>query len=802
MFKIISNPSKQDLICAHCGDVCPDEHPVKSDLDFCCNGCEVIFTLLNENGLGDYYHYETNPGISKRDGRQKSFEFLDDPEVVQKLLVFHEGNVAKILLKLPQIHCASCVWLLENIHKLNEGVMASRVNFLKQEAVITFNIEKISLRELVSLLTKIGYEPELNLGKLEEQKYLASDKTLLYKLGLAGFSFGNIMLLSFPEYFGFAESDFRFYLGYINIALSIPVLLYSGKDYLTSAYRTLKFRKLSIDVPIAVGMLTLFFRSTYEILSHTGEGYLDSLAGFVFFLLIGRWFQQFTFQSISFDRDFKSYFPISAHIKIDNIWSTVTLDKLNPGDYLQIRNEEIIPADGAIISGKGKIDYSFVTGESEPVIKSVGDKVFAGGKQSGSNLEICLTKNVDQSYLTKLWDDDSFRMDKDASTQSLINVVGKYFTVTILIIGLLTLAYWMVVDPSLAFNSFTAVLIVACPCALALAIPFTYGNILRILSRRSLFIKNVQAIERIQKVDHIVFDKTGTLTDNQQMTIRSNEYPLTEEHSRLLKTAVGHSNHPVSRALFSYLEGQPYSHCDFFEEITGKGIHAVIDGKTVKVGSADYILTDTEKVNKKGLFVKIGDLPVINFNVENKLREGVAHLVNNLETGYPISILSGDNDKERQRLESIFPSGTKIHFNQSPADKLQYIKNLQADGSTVMMIGDGLNDAGALKQSDIGLVISDESNNFTPACDAIIGADKFSFLLSYLKFLRSSVYLIYGAFILAFLYNTIGLYFAVTGQLSPVIAAILMPLSSVTVMIYGVLSSYFLFHYFMRKSLR
>ncbi|MBK9152200.1 MAG: heavy metal translocating P-type ATPase metal-binding domain-containing protein [Saprospiraceae bacterium] len=791
MFKKVSAGEK--LKCTHCGDECPEEHPIIDGRHFCCNGCEVVYSLLTENGMGAYYNFEENPGISRRSALRKNFDFLDAPDVVEKLLVFREGRIAKIILKLPQIHCSSCIWLLENLSRLNEYILHSRVDFVKQEATITFDIEGISLKKLAELLSLIGYEPELNFQKLEESKSLTRDRTLLYKLGLAGFSFGNIMLLSFPEYLGFAEADFRFYLGYINILLAIPVLLYSGMDYLRSAFFALKYRQINLNVPIAIGMLTLFFRSSYEIISHTGEGYMDSLAGFVFFLLIGKWFQQYTFSAISFDRDFRSYFPISAHLKSGEQWTTVTLDKLKSGDIISVRNEEIIPADGIILQGDARVDYSFVTGESDPVVKNKGDKVFAGGKHLGPAVEILLTKSVDQSYLTRLWEEDSFSTDKDANTQTIIDRVGRYFTLTVLAISLATFLYWSIVDPSLSFNSFTAVLIVACPCALALAIPFTYGNILRILGKKFFFMKSVRTIERIQSATHIVFDKTGTITDHKTMELIPVVENLTPSERVILYTIVSQSNHPVSRAIAHFLGNSGLVALDYFEEYPGKGIQAGTKEHSVKLGSPLFITGKQDQTHQKSVMVEIDGKVKAIFNTVNKIREGVPELIDSLAKNYKLSVISGDNEKEMSRLKAVFPAGSTLLFNQSPADKLQYIKILQAAGEKVIMIGDGLNDAGALRQSDAGIVISDDNNNFTPACDAIINARVFDRLLFYLTYLKKAEYLIWGAFVLAFFYNTAGLYFAVRAMLSPIIAAVLMPLSSVTVMVYGVISGYLLF---------
>ncbi len=792
MFKLRKPEDFTALKCTHCGDECPDDHLVYDDHHFCCNGCQVVYTVLKDHGLGDYYSFESNPGISQKSIQNKNYVFLDDEDVVNNLLEFREEHLAKISFSLPQIHCASCIWLLENLTKLQPGVLSSRVNFLSKKATVSFNPDKISLRKLVEQLAAIGYPPELNLQKLSSSK-TGTDRSLYYKLGLAGFSFGNIMLLSFPEYLGFQHASVKFYLGYINIILSLPVILYSGFDYLRSAWWTVKMRQINIDIPIAVGMLTLFFRSVYEIMSATGEGYLDSLAGFIFFLLIGKWFQHYTFYSIAFDRNYKSYFPISAMLKTDHGWESRSLDKLDTGDTLLVKNEEIIPGDAILLKGTASIDYSFVTGESDLLKKVSGDKLFAGGKNIGSNIQIQLLKRVDQSYLTKLWDEDAFSIDKESRTQTLIAKVGRYFTITIMSIAVLTLIYWLIVDKSLAFNAFTAVLIVACPCALALALPFSYGNILRILGKRLFYLKNVQVIDRIQQVDEIIFDKTGTITDHKNLMAINMGRLLTAEEQYMIKSTVFQSNHPLSKAIFNTLADGDYTQdVTEFYEYTGQGITAKIKEQIIKVGSSLFV-TGAASETQKGVFVSINGEVITWFNPEHQLRNGVKELVNTLGKNYAITILSGDNDKEADRMKSFFPAHAHMIFNQTPLDKLNYVKQKQSSGHSVIMIGDGLNDAGALMQSNVGIVISEDSNNFTPACDAILGAKAFDKLLYFLTKLKQARYIILGAFVLAFLYNVLGLYFAVRGELSPVVAAILMPISSINVIAYGLLSSTWLF---------
>ena len=786
--------TKIDLSCAHCGIPCTPTDLKVEDNYFCCHGCQTVFQLLHEHHLDDYYRFTESPGLNPNTENQ-DYHFLDDHAIIQKLLDFRENEFSRVTLHLPQIHCSSCLFLLENLNRLNKGVIESKVNFNAKKASILFNANNISLKELVQLLSKIGYEPRLNLDSLEGDLPITNkSRKLLYQIGLAGFCFGNIMLLSFPEYLGFDKASYLFHIGYINIILATPLLLYSGFDYIKSAWQGIKLRHLNIDLPIALGMVTLYSRSVYEILSHQGEGYLDSFAGFIFFLLIGKWFQQKTFDRLDFDRNYKSYFPISVLTKSGGDWISQSINNLKNDDVILVKNQQLVPADGVLLNGKARLDYSFVTGESALINKAIGDQVYAGGKHNGSSIEVKITKQVDQSYLTQLWNEETFKNKSISNTQNLINGISKYFTIIVLLIAAGSFISWSIIDSNQMYQVFTAVLIVACPCALALSIPFSYGNILRLLAKIGLYIKDTATIENIQDITHIIFDKTGTITDSSQLDVSfDSSYRFTDQIGSIIKTACFHSSHPLSRAIVSFLDTSIITDIEEYKEHIGKGIEAMALGHQVKIGSEEFIFNTSKLENGKGVFVEIDGNYFGRFSFNPKLRSGIKDILKELSNHYTLSMLSGDNDGQRQEMAKLFNSESVLHFDQSPHDKLEFVKQLQNQGQKVMMIGDGLNDAGALKQSDVGIVISDKVNNFSPACDAIIEAKLFSNFRKIIQFLIKSKYLIYGSFALAFLYNFIGLLFAITGNLTPVVAAILMPISSITVILYGLAGTFLLF---------
>ncbi len=791
---------KEQLKCIHCGDDCGPAPIIWNEKPFCCHGCQTVYQLLNENQMDKYYELETSPGIkikTEQVPNEEKYAFLEIDEIKERLLDFSDSGISKVRFFIPSIHCASCIWLLENLHTLNQGIIQSSVNFPKKEVSVTFNENGISLRKLVELLASIHYVPEISQQSLEKPTKAKSDHSLLIKIGIAGFSFMNAMLYHFPQYLPGSENletDFRLVFAWLSFFLSIPVLVYCGNDYFLSAYKSLRKKIISIDLPIALGLITLFVQSTIEIVGGHGIGYFDSLTGLVFFLLIGKWYQSKTYAALTFERNYKSYFPVAV-TKVTNAGNeTIPLDKLKAGDRILIRNQELIPADSTIQKGKASIDYSFVTGESIPVSKNEGDFVFAGGRQTGSAIELLVQKEVEQSYLTQLWNQDNQTEKATPPISLLINKVSQYFTVIIITIALTAGSFWYSKDIEKAVFAFTSVLIIACPCALALTIPFTFGSTIRQFGRKGLYLKNTDVIERLSKIKSIVFDKTGTITHTQSSRTEFVGNPLNSEQLRKIKSLVFHSTHPLSKIIFNTIRGNEILKVESFKEIPSLGISGKIDGKTINMGSR-YFVTGEEKPEedlRTQVWVYMNEKVAGYFQFENNYRQGLSETISNLQPNYQLHLISGDNESERENLVPLFKDHARLNFNQSPTDKLKYIQNLQLNGDTSLMIGDGLNDAGALNESKVGMVIADNIYNFTPACDAILQSDKFSSLHRFIKFSKTSMKIVWLGFLLSFLYNFVGISFAVQGSLSPIIAAILMPLSSVTVVSFATISVNFM----------
>ncbi|CAM1345673.1 heavy metal translocating P-type ATPase [Tenacibaculum amylolyticum] len=780
--------------CYHCGNLCDEEHITLHDKAFCCNGCKTVYEIFSDNDLICYYNLQNSPGAIPQEIEGK-YDYLENSAIAEKLLDFNDNNIQIVTLYIPHIHCSSCIWVLENLHKLRKDISLSQVNFPKKTVRITFNSEQISLKEVVVLLSTIGYEPYISLEDYEVDTKQV-DRSLIYKLGLAGFAFGNIMLLSFPEYFEVNEfwlEKYKHTFRWLMFAFSIPVVLYASQDYFISAYKGIRSRILNIDVPIAIGVLVLFIRSSVEIILDIGSGFFDSLTGLVFFLLLGKFFQQKTYNYLSFERDYKSYFPIAVtKILADKTEENIQIYDVKKGDRLLIRNQELIPVDGILINGNAQIDYSFVTGEAIPVSKTSGDKLFAGGKQLTGAIEMEVLKSVEQSYLTQLWSNDVFAKDKHSTFKTLTDSISKHFTIIILLIAIISTTLWLFIDPTKALNVATAVLIIACPCAIALAAPFTMGNMLRIFGKKKLYLKNATVVEQLAQINTIVFDKTGTITTHKNNPVTYQGTPLTIDEKTVLKSALRVSNHPLSRTIYNTIEVNAILPTENVTERIGKGVEATVNKHQIKIGAASFVKHTSEPSSlDTSVHISLDNNYKGKFTLKNTYRTNVKEVFEAFSS-YDLAVVSGDNEGEKKYLQQQLPKDTTLLFNHKPAEKLNYISNLQEKGKKVAMIGDGLNDAGALAQSDVGIAISENINVFSPACDGILDATQFQKLYRFVKASKQAVQIIKYCFIISLFYNIIGLYFAVTGQLSPVVAAILMPLSSISIVVFTTVSTNFI----------
>ena len=798
----------QSHACFHCGEPCPDPGLALAEKSFCCLGCQTVFSLLNQHGLDQFYQLQNTPGTRIKNASQASpWAFLDDPAVLSKLVDYADAAQVRVTLHLPAIHCVACVWLLENLFKLHPGVGRSTVNFSRREAAIAFAPDKIKFSELAGLLSSIGYEPLFTLGETEKTKVSPLAKRTWLQIGFAAFGFGNIMLMSLPFYLGLDSFNgpwFKVIAGWLGLALALPVVTFSAADFWITAWASVRQRVLTMEVPIALGLAAIYGASVFEVLSQRGPGYCDSLCGLIFFLLCGRLFQRKTYDRLTFDRDYKGFFPLSVLRKTATGEESIAISRLEPGNQILLRHGELLPADARLISGAACMDYSFVTGEAEPVACEIGGHLYAGGRQVGGLIVAETVKPVAQSYLASLWNHEAFRKPRRDDLDSLTNRYSRRFTRMVIGVALAAGAFWLYRDSAKALKAFTSVLIVACPCALALAAPLTHGTAQRLLARLKIFLKNALVVEHLAEVDTIVFDKTGTLTTAEgggaaffkAESGKRKAETLTSEEEHWIGSLARYSTHPNSLRIVKALGAATLPVANF-KETPGGGIEGEIAGHQLRLGSRAWLeksgvqMLDLEADSANPLpvgsrvFVAVDGFLRGGFVLENSLRPEVRALISQLGGRFELALLSGDNDQEAARFKSIFGEQATLRFNQSPAEKLNFICDLQQRGRKVLMVGDGLNDAGALKQAEVGVALVEQVGVFSPASDIILDAAELPRLARVLEFARRSTKIVRAGFVLSSAYNVVGVSIAAAGLLSPIVCAILMPLSSATVVAFA-----------------
>jgi Cu+-exporting ATPase len=515
------------------------------------------------------------------------------------------------------------------------------------------------------------------------------------------------------------------------------------------------------------------------------------MSGIVFFMLIGRWFQLKTQHAVSFERDYSSYFPLSTVVIVNNEKKYLTIDKIVENDIILVRNHELIPADAVLKKGKAIIDYSFVTGENEPVHVGEGEVIYAGGKQLGTGIELKVVRPVSSSHLTNLWNNDAFHNKKNKEI-SFIHPWSNYFSIALFSVAIAAGIYWQMNAPEKTWKAITSILIVACPCSLLLSATFTYGNLMRIFGKNNLFLKNANVIERIGEADTIIFDKTGTLTTGKQSTIKYQGKVLSYQEAMMLKSISSQSIHPLSKTLTDW-EDWSKIHDSYtissYHEVPGKGIEATIENNVIKMGNAQFVkphpaINTHQHAEGSVIYISINDIYKGCFMLNQHYRPGIFEAIHQLKTTIKsMHVLSGDNNREEENIRIHIGKEAFLGFEKTPQEKLNYIKILQQQGKKVIMFGDGLNDAGALQQSDVGIAVTDSSNYFTPACDAIISGDAMGNIDKLLKLAKAGKKIVTFSFLLSIGYNIIGLSFATKAMLSPLIAAILMPASSISIIL-------------------
>lgn len=779
--------------CAHCGSETGTSLVMDEGVCFCCEGCKTVYHILHQNGLCDFYDIDSDAAQSLQNKETLNWTIEELNVMATEFVVMDSGDQRTIILHVPSIHCSSCIWLLEKLPDLNPGVLQCRTDFLKKQVRITYNTAQTQFGDLVYLLSMLGYQPSLMPEDTQDITKKENRKILL-KLGVAGFCAGNIMMFSFPQYLGLnitQEPQLLRWFNALNIALSIPLVFYSGGEYIRSFKQWLQFKTLSVKVPLAIGIGALWLRSVYEAATSVGSGYFDSLAGLIFLLITGTWLQNKVFDSLRFGEKARKFFPLVARTIITGRLVPKKVIELVPGDRVRVLHGEIIPADGVLMASEALVQYAYATGESAAQTKVAGEVLLGGGRNEGGVFEMEVIRPFNQSRLNEIWNIEDEKQTPQSEVPDFEVVISKYFILGTLTIALAALLFWWIKDASQMWFAFVAVLMVACPCALALAPPFSYNIVSAFFAKKGLYLRKPAIAAKLGEITDVVFDKTGTLSLSGEMqAVIPASY--TAQEIEILSTAASQSRHPYSVAIAQSLKGYREMPVQNFMEYSGRGSEASIAGHEVRLGKQSFVSKDilSTREDNKNIWLSIDGTVLEPITINDVFRDDLSQTFDSLKKQHiSLHVASGDAEVEKQKLLFKYPKAFEnISYGCSPSDKTEIIKKLKQDGH-VLMIGDGLNDAGALKAGDVGIVVTDDTNNFTPEASAILLQNAFSKLPDFLKIAQKGNRIVTRTFWVSLAYNVVALSLAFSGNMSPLIAAILMPLSSVFLMVFAWLST-------------
>ncbi len=790
-----SHKKSENTRCYHCGDLCEGGTRVQEDKSFCCNGCLTVYNLLGGSDLCTYYDLETAPGYKQTEVSKNKYAALDLPEIAERFTLYQDDTQRHVSFYIPHIHCSSCIYLLQHLYKLHKSIEFSTVNFSSKTVSIAYDWNTTQLSEIAGLLASIGYEPRMQDMQSDAPKHKTNHRSL--EIGVAGFCFGNIMLFSFPEYLGLdlqASSSWLVVFRWLSFLLSLPVVFFSAREFWQLAWAGIHKKSLNVNVPVALALLIIFSKSCYDIISQTGAGYFDSLAGLVFLMLLGRYIQDKTIGKLNHEIDFKSFFPMAYSVVRDGRSEMVSLENIKPGDQIDLRYNDVVPMDSVLLQENAQIDCSFLTGENMPKYVEANEKLYAGVRNKSNIARIIVSKPFAQSQFVQLWNNPVFQKDKNKEDKWL-DRLSLYFTLVVLLMSISAFLYWMTQGSmDRAWAALTTSLIVACPCALLLSATFASGFITQELSKRNIQLKSASILPKLRSIKTIVFDKTGTLTHIDDNLIEYSGDLLTLDQKRWIVGTLRATQHPLAEVLLTILKSptKEIPKVDSIKEAE-QGIEAWIEDRHLVIGTAKYLNKPVGTTTGIEILLIIDNKQVGSFSLRNVYKQGMAQMFEALNN-YSLWVLSGDKEANKKQLVEEMGFRGEAVFDQSAEEKLEVVQHLEKE-QPVMVIGDGLNDAGALQSATLGVAVVDDYFSFSPSNDIMIPKSHLYKLPLLLQMGKNTRSLVAITFVYSMIYNTIGLSFALSGTLTPVVAAVLMPASSLGI----ILLSYLGAQYFVRK---
>ncbi len=793
--------------CYHCALPVKDPNEFKAEVDgaeriFCCHGCQTVCQTIYGAGLQSFYSKAAQSDTLSPPPDMLGDLAAYDLDEVQSDYTDISQNERTIHLLVEGIHCAACVWLIENALSAMPGVLNAEVNLTGRRLKLRWDNTQISLSSVLGRLAEIGYaavpfDPETAEGALAKRH-----RGLLYRMAFAGFAMMNMMWISIALYSGASDGEFRQWFHWIGFLIATPTLLYSGYPFLRSAISGLKQRYLTMDLPIAIGVTSTYLYSTYATIKalDTGHVYFDTVVNFLFVILVGRYLEAISKKkALSATRRMLELQPKFATLVVDDSTEIVPIRAVQIGQTVLVKPGESIPVDGIVISGDSAVDESMLTGESVPVVKQMGDRVVAGSINGEGAFQVRVEEVLRNTALAKIVALMDEAQASKAPIQTLADKIVPWFVLITLTLASLTFVYWLQFDFEIALLAAVSVLVVTCPCAFGLATPMSVAVATGVGAKRGVLIKQGETLERLSAVNHFVFDKTGTLTTGHLKVHTVESYAELAE-SELLKLAASveqHSEHTIASAICETAANQGLKLLPItkFTTTPGRGISAVIENKLVLVGTrpwlssqdihfSDHLIEKIKQYEKKGV-------SCVSIAVNGKL-QGIIGLTDSLRTdasatiellqatGAKITVLSGDRLEVVNAVTQSF-SNVQRYAEVLPQDKSEVIKSLQSQGDIVAMVGDGVNDAPALIQADVGIALASGTDVSVESADVVLSHQELTKVAEAKLLASTTLRIIRQNIMLSISYNVIMVPLAMCAWVNPLVAAITMPISSLLV---------------------
>ncbi|HEX2873405.1 MAG TPA: heavy metal translocating P-type ATPase [Polyangiaceae bacterium] len=783
--------------CAHCGLPVPQALVSSSERSFCCAGCRSVFEIVRAAGLGAYYQYrDPEQAAPARGATPRKYQELDEDSFQSRHCQSGPNGEKSVELLLEGVHCSACVWLVERVGRVVPGVSSARLDMSRNVVSVTWNPQQTQLSRIARGLESLGY-PAHPLGESQLVTGRARDRALLLRLGIAGAAAGNVMLMAFALYsgaFSGMEPMYRALFRWTSLAIATPTVFWAGSVFLRGGWAALRTRTPHMDLPVSVGILAGYAGGAINTLTGGGEIYFDSLCTLIFLLLVGRYLQASHHRRSTTQSDLVAALaPRSAHLVEGDAERDVPADAVLTNAIVRVAAGERIPVDGLVLRGSASVDTSLLTGEPMPAETQVSDRVYAGTTCQSGELWLRTEAAGDATRLGRLLTSVAVTQRQRAPIVRLADRVAGYFVVAILIIAAITLGLWLHLDPSHAIDHTVALLVVTCPCALGMATPLAVSAALGRAAKAGILFKGGEFMEELAKPGTIVFDKTGTLTLGQPELVTWLGDAAWQAPVRALER---HSSHPLARSLQRAFPDNDLL-VENVQELPQGGISGLVAGSRLLVGApavvekqlgqlpgwAQKLVLNHAAAGRTPVLVVADGVVRAALAFGDKLRpEAKQNLSELTALGYDFEILSGDHQSVVDSIaRELGIAQAAARGGQSPEAKLERIQSLRRAGRRVIMVGDGVNDAGAMAAANVGLAVHGGAEACLRSADVFATRAGLGPVADAARGSRRTLAAIRRGVGISLAYNVLSVGLAGLGLLSPLFAAILMPLSSISV---------------------